>query len=104
MQGEDVLIQEDQEMLDAIVAKPLVSLTEEDKAILRARRGYLSESALKAFASVLKEEVEVKEESDGLELMKVPDLKAICETKEIEFPADAKKAELIELIRSAEQV
>ncbi len=48
-------------VFDAIVSKKLVDLTEEDKAFLRARRSYLSESELKAFESVLEAEEEVEE-------------------------------------------
>jgi hypothetical protein len=53
-------------MLEKIVAKEVSSLSDADKAFLRARRSYLSPLEEKRFAEVLKDKKQEKQDGEGV--------------------------------------
>lgn len=83
--------------LASISRKSVKDLDEDDRAFLRARRSYLSEVQLKAFASVLSD---VKTSSDGesetkpLSKMNKSELLALAHSVGIEISEDMTNEEL----------
>jgi hypothetical protein len=90
---------ESAKMLSEILAKPIGSMTENEKAIVRARRGYLTEAQIEDLKVVL-EEAPAKVDDDEpkkLEDMTVAELKKLC--ADAELSTDGKKADLIARLR-----
>ena len=89
------------EMLSEILAKPISAMSDGEKAIVRARRSYLTEAQTRDLESVL--ETEVKVEKVDYSKMKKAELLAIAEQKGIVVAEDANKADIIGLIEETEE-
>jgi hypothetical protein len=89
------------EMLSGILAKPIGIMTENEKAIIRARRSYLTEAQIEDLKEVLEEKVPVKVENQGepkkLEEMTKAELQKLCE--DAELSTNGTKQELIARLR-----
>ena len=89
------------EMLSEILAKPISAMSDGEKAIIRARRSYLTEAQVRDLESVL--ETEVKVEKVDYSKLKKAELLAIAEEKGIVVSEDANKADIIGLIEETEE-
>ena len=104
---------EDLKVLSGILSKSNEVLTKEEKAHLTARRAYLTEEELKAFKITEEEDTnddkgnEGNDDGDGDEEeapdysgLKKEELEKECKKRDIEVPAKATVADMIELLEA----
>lgn len=98
----ETLTPKDKELLEKTLVKIPSEMTEGDKGVIRARRGYLSAIELSTFEEVLNGEEE-KEEEKTLMDHTVGELKQMCEEKGIEIPTGANKADIVHLLEKSDE-
>ena len=91
--------EESVKVLATITAKQAGYLTEEEVAILRSRKFYLSESERQAFASVLEEVVEETDTKKYPSKMNKAELLALATEKGIAVPDGASKEDVLALVK-----
>ncbi len=90
---------EAQEIFDNLLRKPQDQFSEDDKAFLRARRGYLTKAQVEEFAPILEEAPQEPTEPE----LTVAQLKEKLTELNVEFNPKAKKPELQALLAEAEK-
>lgn len=97
--------QESKKILDGILAKEVSALDENEKGFLRARRSYLSNADKERYADVLKVEETEEPENEKVDYSKMTkaELEKVCAKRKLEVPEDAKKADLVELLKKEDQ-
>lgn len=91
------LILKDKQLLEEVLRKSIPEMGEEEVAIIRARRAYLTSVEREVFKEILEE----KEVVVALEDMKFSELKLVCAERGIDVPTTVKSKEaILELIAS----
>ncbi len=93
---------EDQKALTGALSAPMAVLTKDQKAIIRARRAYLTPTEQKTYAEVLTDTQEEDQKQVDYTKLKKAELIALCEESDIETDDKMKKEELVKLLTEAD--